>query len=485
MKPLFKEGPFFLLSKTPLLVLASCAALYGCGGDSEGSFPRAPSPTPKASPSAQPSSEPEATPTPEASATPETGETPEASPTPEATATPLTSETPEPSDTPEPSPTPEAGATPEPSETPEVSPTPIATQSPEPSDKTALDYKGTAAGICAPGIPVAELQQTLLDTELPAATLVVDGLKGAEGPVWVAAQNKLYFSQINRNAKAEGIERDDLLNSSISALDPSTGVVENWIEAAGSNGMALSPDGQSLYVAVTSKARIDQISLADPNDRIELVSQDVDGKPFNSTNDLVVSSTGNIYFTDPTWGSARTDGGSPAPFTTPAYWVNSLGEAKIFDDDLIQPNGISISPDEKTLYVAALKTGSADAEIPRKPEPYTYAYDLDGDGYPSNRRLLFSSPPDMPKTDGTDGTTVDCAGNLYTTASGAVIIISPEGDFVKKIPVLDEGYTSSNIAFGGADNNELFITVEQNSGPKAGRSYSIYKVAMPIKGMPY
>ena len=309
------------------------------------------------------------------------------------------------------------------------------------------------------------------------------GLKGAEGPVWIASANKLYFSEIYRNAWQVGIPREDLRNASILALDPETGMVETWLENSGSNGLALAPDAKSLYMAVTPKAEIQQVRLSNKSNLTVIANKDADGKSFNAPNDLTISSSKHLYFTDPTWGSGRADDNNPAPFSTPAYWTNSAGETRVFDDDLIQPNGISLSPDEKTLYVSALKTSPDRAG--GSPEPEIYAYSIDADGYPNNRRVLYKRPGNQPKRVGTDGTVVDCAGNLYTTSLGGVTVISAEGEFVKQIDVQDNQSSSSNVAFGGADMQTLFITVEQWQGPIEKRSFSVYAVDMPIKGMPY
>jgi len=104
-------------------------------------------------------------------------------------------------------------------------------------------------------------------------------------------------------------------------------------------------------------------------------------------------------------------------------------------DDLTQPNGIIGTPDGKTLYVADIRG--------RK----TFAYDINADGSVTNKRLFAES--------GSDGLTIDSAGNIYMTAGRAVEVYDSTGKHLESIPVPEN---PSNVCFGGKDRKTLFIT---------------------------
>ena len=346
----------------------------------------------------------------------------------------------------------------------------------EPVDIAAnnkIEYKGISEKSCTEVLPTEAVDFNNLEIEL-----VKNGFKGAEGPVWITSENKLFFSEINRDPAADMITNADLAIANIIALDPETKEHEVWLEASGSNGLALSSDGQSIIAAVTPKAEVVSFNLSDKSETF-IAGKLNDGTAFNATNDIAVRSDGTIYMTDPTWGGMRTDGGDPAPMSTPAISISPNGEAVVIDNDLIQPNGIALSPDEKTLYVNGI-VGMPKSFGWRAPS-VLYAYDVADDGSVSNRRKLINFES------GADGMTLDCAGNLYTTTRGAIIVLNPEGKKLGTIPVFHSAYQASNVAFGGIDGKTLFITVEQRVTRDADQTkeYGIYKIDLPMQGVPY
>jgi gluconolactonase len=177
----------------------------------------------------------------------------------------------------------------------------------------------------------------------------------------------------------------------------------------------------------------------------------VAGKKFNSPNDLAISGAGHLYFSDPDWqlGKRPNETGM-----TGVYWVKPDHTVSLVDGKLDKPNGVSLSPDDKTLYVGSL-------------EKNVWAYSIDKDGKPGKRRLFAS-------VDGPDGMAMDCAGNLYVTSHGAgtIEVFDPAG---KKLGSISVAPKTTNAAFGGADRKTLYIT--------AGTG--VYAVPTLVPGYPY
>ena len=149
-----------------------------------------------------------------------------------------------------------------------------------------------------------------------------------------------------------------------------------------------------------------------------------DGKRFNSPNDLVVHSNGDIYFTDPPYGLKQI-AKRELDFCG-VYRLGKDGNVTLLTKELFRPNGIALSPDETTLYVAQS----------HRPAPIYKKYALKPDGTTDEkgeilynaRSLVGLNSPGMP-----DGMCVDVKGNLWATGPGGVLIISPEGNLLGRI----------------------------------------------------
>src|SRR5450432_916586 len=172
-----------------------------------------------------------------------------------------------------------------------------------------------------------------------AATLVKAGFSFPEGPVWIASVGALFFSDMTMTQGPKGPP------SIIHKLTPPS-TVEDFIPVAGSNGLAIAPDGQIL--AATHDTR--SLSKFDPVTKMRTnLDLTYMGKHFNSPNDVAVRSDGNIYFTDPNYQLA----GRPAEtMVTGIYRVPPVGDVSLVDDKQQQPNGITLSVDQNTLYVS-------------------------------------------------------------------------------------------------------------------------------------
>lgn len=254
-----------------------------------------------------------------------------------------------------------------------------------------------------------------------------------EGPVWIG--DTLYFSDFTF---AEGFP------SRIQALK-SDGTVTTVIDNSGSNGLAVDEAGFLLAATHDRKA----ISRYNPHTgEREILLNEYEGNPFNSPNDMTLSRSGILYFTDPSYQRAAAPGGQDK---TRVYQFD--GETvSVIDDTLENPNGVSLSPDQNTLYVAG---GSV-----------VRAYPIENGVVGAGKDMLGVETP--------DGMAVDCAGNLYVTEHNLqhIRVVSPAGEEIAKIKV-DANIT--NAAFGGPERKTLFIT-------GAG---AVWKVELDIAGLPY
>ena len=197
--------------------------------------------------------------------------------------------------------------------------------------------------------------------------------------------------------------------------------------------------------------------------RMEILADRYDGTPLSGPNDVTLDSSGRLYFTDSS-GAA-------------VYRIDAPGKiARILAaPDVQRPNGIQISPDDRTLYVVEANGAEGGARLIR-------AYDLRADGTVTRMRVLYNFYPGR----SADGISVDSQGNLYAAAGMhrtrgtaetldtkcGVYVISPEGKLLKFIPVPEDYIT--NTAFGGPDMKTLYIT--------AGKT--LYKVRNDIAGLP-
>jgi gluconolactonase len=173
-----------------------------------------------------------------------------------------------------------------------------------------------------------------------------------------------------------------------------------------------------------------------------------DGKRFSSPNDATYDSAGNLYFTDPPYGLP---GGDDDPEKEQprngVYRLGVDGEVTLLADDLTRPNGIALSPDETTLYVANSDPLRA----------IWMAYELAPDGTVDNRRVFFdathmiSERPGLP-----DGLKVDTNGNIFSTGPGGVLVFSPTGSHLGTI---DTTKPTANCAFGNNENS-LYMTAD-------------------------
>ncbi len=272
---------------------------------------------------------------------------------------------------------------------------------------------------------------------------LAEGFIWSEGPVWVNREGGfLLFSDTRSNSiyryrEGQGIDV---------YLVPSgyTGATPRHNET-GSNGLFLDNDG-NLLICQHGNRVIARYSWAEA---YETVASHYNGKHLNSPNDMDVDSSGAIYFTDPPYGIPlrQRDELKEQPHNG-IYRVDPDGKVTLLDASVSYPNGIALSPDERTLYVNQ-STGQ---------QPVTFAFDVKSDSTLENKRIFYDHSDLQPYGRfACDGMTVDIEGNVWTTSPMGVSIISPEGILLGTIVTR---VRTANCTFGGPDKSVLYITAD-------------------------
>jgi gluconolactonase len=237
-----------------------------------------------------------------------------------------------------------------------------------------------------------------------------------EGPVWVASQQAFFFSNFELSAATN-------YAGDIVKYTPATGVCEIWLPGGSTNGLGIAPDG-NLLGAVNTTQSITKFDLVTKQPTI--VVDHYMGKRFNSPNDLIVHSNGTIYFTDPDY--QRGTRAQQLPMAV--YRIDPTGALSQIETAM-EPNGITLSPDEKLLYVEQDTGGGLSV------------FNLDANGVPVGAAHHFAG--------NTDGIAMDCAGDVYESAAGG--IFSPAGTSLGMIP----GGGGTHPTFGGPDWKTLIV----------------------------
>ncbi|HSJ05643.1 MAG TPA: SMP-30/gluconolactonase/LRE family protein [Longimicrobiales bacterium] len=275
-----------------------------------------------------------------------------------------------------------------------------------------------------------------------AEVIFADGVF-TEGPA-MGPDGLLYFSDITSPARSGNQA------GYIWRLDPATRHAEIWRSPSGmSNGLAWDGEGR-LVAAMGANFGGRAIVRTDlRTGRSVFLAGLYNGRSLNSPNDLVLDAAGRVYFTDP-----RYVGHEPVEQPVEGvYRIDTDGSVTRIIDDAGKPNGVAVSPDGRTLYVAS-------SEWPvRTGFNAVLAWDLGDDGSVSNIRTLIDFRPDA----GPDGMAVDVDGNIYMarpSADPGVYVVSPGGDELAWLRLPDN---PTNVAFGtGEHARTLFIT----AGPR-------------------
>jgi gluconolactonase len=255
-----------------------------------------------------------------------------------------------------------------------------------------------------------------------------------EGPVWIG--DSLYFTDIPKKR--------------IHRLD-GDGKVDTFVENSKfANGLFGHASGEIYACQMDGR-----LAAYSANGKKERVLADKFGEHrFNAPNDLVIDRQGGVYFTDPAFRA-------PMPLPqgkTCVYYLSPAGEVTRLIEDLPNPNGVILSPDEKTLYV--IPSGQE--------EMMAYTVQLPGMVTDGRAFCKLKQAPDQKKGGG-DGLTVDRNGNLYITSRLGLQVFNPQG---KLLGIINTPEQPANVTFGGKDLKTLYVTARTG----------VYKIPMHVAG---
>lgn len=281
------------------------------------------------------------------------------------------------------------------------------------------------------------------------AEILATGFDWSEGPVWVAEHNMLLFSDIPPNkifkwTEAKGLE---LFVTPSGYTDSAKRGGE-----VGSNGLVISPLDGKLVMCQHGDRRIAYMNapMVAPAPNYVTVADKYQGKRFNSPNDLVFRSNGDIFFTDPPYGLEKNmdDPHKEIPFQG-VYKVNQKGEVTLLIDSITRPNGIGFLQGEKTLIVA-----NSDPQ-----KAIWYLYDIGPNDTLTSAGVLYDATEAGKTAKGSpDGLKVSRRGIIFATGPGGIWIFSPQRKLVGKIKIPDP---CSNVALSD-DEKTLYITNDGN-----------------------
>ena len=315
----------------------------------------------------------------------------------------------------------------------------------------ALSCVASVACIAAPAAPI-KIEEATIDRWDPAMDAIVpkdwkieklaEGFGWAEGPIWVKSGGYLLFTDVPGNKMWKWSEKGGLEKF----LDPSGAAnpdMDVWREA-GANGLAIL-DKKSILLADTGSRGIQKLDLK--SKKKTPVAMSFEGKKFASPNDVTRMKSGVIFFTDPPYGFKKFDDAPQIEIKfNGVYRMGKDGKVTAIEKELYRPNGVALSPDERTLYVSQSEPTKA----------IINAYSLDADGNVTGKKLFHDvtdlvgeKSPGLP-----DGLTVASDGTIFTSAPGGILVLSKEG---KRLGRINDGKPTANCKFGD-DGKTLYLT---------------------------
>ncbi|MFT5470504.1 MAG: gluconolactonase [Verrucomicrobiales bacterium] len=295
-------------------------------------------------------------------------------------------------------------------------------------------------------IPIAlSAQQLLIDGE-ELETLWEEGgfTEGAaSGP-----DGSLYFSDF--------AQPFDSGPARVMKFDPNTKKISVHCPDSGmGNGLMFTRDGRLIGCTASPAGGHRALVEFKPDGKVEVIAGKFEGKRFNSPNDIVIDRKGRIYFTDPKYVG-------PEEMELDSFDVYRLdpdGSLKVATTAIDKPNGIILSPDQKTIYIAETDNGSAKADIEKNPtrgRMTLNAFPVDKTGDLGEKRVVADFGDQL----GVDGMTMDTEGRIYAAVRSdpgfGIYIFSPEG---KELGYIKTPILPTNCCFGRGDEiNRLYIT---------------------------
>jgi len=272
---------------------------------------------------------------------------------------------------------------------------------------------------------------------------IAEGFDWSEGPVWSKTDNSLLFSDVPLNTVFQWKE-----GKGVSVfLKPSgyTGTAPRGGEP-GSNGLVIDAQGR-LVLCQHGDRRVARLE----GGKFVTLADKYEGKRLNSPNDAVYHSNGDLYFTDPPYGLLKqnADPMKELPFNG-VYRLAKTGELTLLTKEMTYPNGVALSPDEKTLYVANSDSNKA----------IWMAFPVKDDGTIGEGKLFHDMTKVRNRKGSPDGMKVDAKGNVFATGPGGVHVFSPDGTLLGTFAT---GEATANCGWG-EDGSTLFIAADMYIG---------------------
>ncbi|MCH9672522.1 MAG: SMP-30/gluconolactonase/LRE family protein [Gammaproteobacteria bacterium] len=277
------------------------------------------------------------------------------------------------------------------------------------------------------------------------------GCRWAEGPVWVGDGGYLLWS--------------DIPNNRMLKWEQSTGEVSVYRSPSNfANGNTRDRSGR--LITCEHGRRVTRTEI---DGSITVLMEEWAGKPLNSPNDVIVKSDSTVWFTDPPFGIlGRYEGHfAQSEVAQHVYCLDtSTGEAIVVADDVLGPNGLCFSPDEKILYVV---------ESRGEPTRKILAFDVGPDGRTLSNKRVFV---DAGEAGTPDGMRCDVDGNLWcgwgmgSAELDGVFVFAPDGDLIGRIALPER---CANVCFGGLERNRLFMAASQSI-------YALYVNTQGVRG---
>jgi gluconolactonase len=308
---------------------------------------------------------------------------------------------------------------------------------------------GPLAGTRYPDPRVEKLDKRFPKQGNSGIERIATGFRWAEGPVYFRDGGFLLWSDIPNNRMMRWLEED----GHVSVFRAPSNYA---------NGNTRDLEGRLLTCEHDSR----RVTRTEHDGRITVVMESFNGKKLNAPNDIVVTSDGAIWFTDPGYGIDGEYEGHADSFELPAnvYRVDpKSGRARVVADDFVRPNGLAFSPDEKLIYIV-------DSGATHGGPAHIRVFEAVANKLRKGRVFAEDFAPGF-----TDGLRVDVKGNVWCSmgwadpAEDGVRCYAPDGDIIGKVHLPE---TCANVCFGGKKRNRLFMC----------GSTSIYALYLDIQG---
>ncbi|MYC30698.1 MAG: SMP-30/gluconolactonase/LRE family protein [Chloroflexi bacterium] len=283
-------------------------------------------------------------------------------------------------------------------------------------------------------MPIEVVSPDLASVVSPDATVteISSGYGGAdgpaEGPLWWHEGDYLLFSDIHNNRRMKWTAQE--------------GVSLFMQPTNRANGLTRDPSGRLLACEHLTR----RVTRMEPDGSITVVSSNYRGRRLNRPNDVIVSSKGDIYFTDPGFPTPGLD----LDWNGVYHVTPDLGTITLIVWDFSRPNGLALSPDESVLYINDTR------------RRHIRAFDLEPNGMPLIATDRVYCDLNGEREGNPDGMKVDSQGNVYCGGSGGIWVIDPKG---QHLGIIDHGEAgTTNVAFGGSDWKTLFYTTRHTLG---------------------